>query len=98
MKKLSVIFINVGISLLITAFLALMTDGTSRHGYEEAILFAFACGAAIVLQLAVNLCFAIYFFIKKDNEKGKMFLISMGILVLLALIPAYILGFLDWDA
>ena len=73
----------------------LMTDETSRHGYEDAIMFAFFCAAALALQLIVNLGIAIYFFIKKNNQKANLFLISMAILVLLALVPASLVGLLD---
>ena len=97
MQKYPIILVNVAISLIITGSLMLMTDGTSRHGYEDAVLFAFMCAFAISLQLLINLCIAIYFFVKKDNEKGKTFLLSMAILVLLALVPAYLIGFWDWD-
>ena len=95
MQKYSIIFINIGITLLITGFLMLMTDGTHRHGYEDAIIFAFLCAAALALQLIVNLGIAIYFFTKKNNEKANLFLISMAILVLLALVPAYSIGLFE---
>lgn len=95
MQKYSIIFINVAISLLITGTLMLMTDGTSRHGYEDAIIFAFLCAATLSLQLLVNLGIAIYFFVKKDKEKANLFFISMAILVFLALVPVYLIGF--WD-
>ena len=97
MQKYSIILINVAISLIITGFLMLMSDGTGRHGYEDAVLFALMCAFAISLQLLINLSIAIYFFIKKDNAKGKIFLLSMAILLLLALVPAHLIGLWDWD-
>ena len=94
-QKYRIVLINLAISLLITGCLMLMTNDTSRHGYEDAIIFAFAYSLVLTLQLLVNLGIAIYFFIKKDNEKGKIFLISIAVLIVLALIPAYLIGFLD---
>ncbi len=97
MQKYPIILVNVAINLVIMGLLMLMTDGTGRHGYEEAVFFALFFAFALSFQLVINLGMAIYFFVKKDNAKGKTYLLSMAILLVLALIPTYLIGFWDWD-
>ena len=85
MEKSTIITINVVVSVLATLIIA-NSNSEGRHGYENAIMFAFLCAGVLILQLAVNLGFSIYFFVSKNNEMGKFFLLSMLLVFLVALI------------
>ena len=95
MKKSTIIIINVVVSVLATLIVISLNTG-GRHGYENAIMFALLCTGVLILQLVVNFGFSIYFFVKKNNEMGKFFLLSMLVVFLVALISFSLVGLISF--
>jgi hypothetical protein len=81
-----------GISILDFILVKMVFIGQSDETYLG-ILFLFLSLTTVGLQLLVNLALSIYFYVMKNNQLGKYFLVSLVVVFLIG-VPVSFVGLL----